>query len=251
VKFASSSEARFIMATSLGHTHLGKAALIGASIAVSLLGSACAEPTDQYSALAANESPTESAAVKSETSLAQGDGASNDASAADSVCGNFAETISMGGTWEPSYDTPEGKQAGFEDQPSLGDTNTDLGIACSIQGENYRYLHAGANRVIDPVRWAETVTYRTTGSDCHSISVDTRFTVGWMCPPNARSSDTSGVAERAGWVYMVSAYDWPVPPNDAELSTALSSWSDAIGDPTTYTLTHPESLPPMTTSPLG
>jgi hypothetical protein len=50
---------------------------------------------------------------------------------------------------------------------------------------------------------------------------------------------------------MVSAYDWPVPPNDAELSTALSSWSDAIGDPTTYTLTHPESLPPMTTSPLG
>jgi hypothetical protein len=201
--------------------------------------------------LAANESPAESAAVKSETSLAQRGEASNDASPADSVCGRWAETIGMRGSWEPNYDTPEGKQAGFEDQPSLGDTNTDLGIACGIQGENYRYLHAVANRVIDPIRWAETVTYRTTRSDCHSISVDTRFSVGWVCPPNDRTSDTAGVAERAGWVYMVSANDWPVPPNDAELLTALSSWSDAIGDPTTYTLTDPESLRPMTTSPLG
>jgi hypothetical protein len=235
------------------HTFLETVALIGAAITLSFIGTACGESNDsQSSTVPANESPAESAAVKSETSVARGGESNTPTSNPGSLCGRFAESFNSRGSWEPSYYTPEGKRAGYDDNTGRVGGEFDLSIGCGLAGDDNQYVSVEASRVKDLASYAEVVRYRTTQAEsgCHAINVDSRFSVGWACPPNDRSSDASAAALGAGWSYVVTASDWPQAPNDEELSAALTAWSEAIGDPTTYSLTDP-SLRTITTLPPG
>ena len=243
--------------------------LVVALIAVtSSCGSSSDDTADGSTPAASGDTTSTSAATSAATSASGSGKAASKALADDTVCGRFTASIPAVGDWEANYSTPDGESAGYDDQPSEGSTNFDLGLACGASNGRTAGLGAVVNRIVDERKWDEFLLAQLSGTECHSVALVAPLTDGYVCPPGDRSSFATAVGAAGGWVYRVEVRGFdgtteqlasnnpaspmitnPEPLDDAGMVELLGGWATAVGDPTAYTLTMPGMGATPTTRP--